>query len=152
MTSGIRGTDAKNAVKAVKTAPGAEIIIDERLIEMDYGPYEGMDLREPAPEVRAFFMDFVNVPAPEGMEPLYEVVERLGRFLEDIKKEAESSDILVSTHAIAMKGALEYLTPESRGSYWSKYIGNCDIYTAEVRDGKYTVPVVLRSNDRPIEL
>ena len=117
----------KRAVStAEKIAPGSEIVIDERLIEMDYGPYEGMDLREPAPEVRTFFMDFVNVPAPEGMEPLDEVVKRLGRFLEDIKGEAETSDILVSTHAIAMKGALEYLTPESRGSYWAKYIGNCE--------------------------
>ena len=134
----------KRAVStAEKIAPGSEIVIDERLIEMDYGPYEGMDLREPAPEVRTFFMDFVNVPAPEGMEPLDEVVKRLGRFLEDIKGEAETSDILVSTHAIAMKGALEYLTPESRGSYWAKYIGNCEIYTAEVMDGMYTVPAVL---------
>lgn len=135
----------KRAVRtAEKTAPGAELIIDERLIEMDYGPYEGMDLRDPAPEVMAFFRDFVNVPAPEGMEPLHEVTERLGSFLEDIKKEAETLNILVSTHAIAMKGALEYLTPESRGSYWSKYIGNCEIYAAEVRDGMYTVP-------RPVE-
>ena len=131
----------KRAVStAEKIAPGSEIVIDERLIEMDYGPYEGMDLREPAPEVRTFFMDFVNVPAPEGMEPLDEVVKRLGRFLEDIKGEAETSDILVSTHAIAMKGALEYLTPESRGSYWSKYIGNCDVYISEVTDRGYGVP------------
>ena len=31
------------------------IITDERLIEMDYGPYEGMDLENPAPEVMAVF-------------------------------------------------------------------------------------------------
>lgn len=131
----------KRAVRTAEAiAPGAECIIDERLIEMDYGPYEGMDLRAPAPEVMAFFEDFVNVPAPKGMEPLHVVVERLGRFLEDIKEEAETSNILVSTHAIAMKGALEYLTPESRGSYWSKYIGNCDIYAAKVRNGTFTVP------------
>lgn len=128
---------------AEKIAPGIEITVDERLIEMDYGPYEGMDLRNPAPEVMAFFMDFVNVPAPDGMEPLHEVVERLGRFLEEIREEAAVRNILISTHAIAMKGALEYLTPDSHGSYWSKNIGNCDIYAAEVKDGKYTVPVML---------
>ena len=133
--------------RAVRTAeiiaPHAERVIDERLIEMDYGPYEGMDLRAPAPEVMDFFEDFVNVPAPEGMEPLPDVVSRLGSFLEDIRKEAEEKNILLSTHAIAMKGALEYLTPDSHGSYWSKNIGNCDIYAAEIRDGKYTVPVML---------
>ena len=49
-------------------------------------------------------------------------------------------DILISTHAIAMKGILEYLTPGSDGAYWSKYIGNCAVYVAENRDGKFSVP------------
>ena len=134
-------------IRAIQTAEvighDAEITIDDRLIEMDYGPYEGMDLRKPAPEVMAFFMDFVNVPAPEGMEPLPDVVARLGRFLEEIKEEAACRNVLISTHAIAMKGALEYLTPDSHGSYWSKNIGNCDIYAAEVKDGSFTVPVII---------
>ena len=117
-----------------------KVMIEDRLIEMDYGPYEGMDLRDPAPEVMTFFKDFVHNPAPEGMEPLNEVVSRLGEFLEEIKEDAEAQNILISTHAIAMKGALEYLTPESKGNYWSKYIGNCAVYTAEVKDGKWTVP------------
>ena len=39
-----------------------------------------------------------------------------------------------------MKGLLEYLTPDSNGAYWSKYIGNCEVYSAEVKDGAYTVP------------
>ena len=126
---------------AKRIAPDVEITVDDRLIEMDYGPYEGMDLRNPAPEVIDFFMDFVNVPAPEGMEPLPDIVKRLGEFLKDIVREAEIKNILISTHAIAMKGALEYLTPESRGSYWAKNIGNCDIYASEVKNGKFSVPV-----------
>lgn len=133
--------------RAVRTAeiiaPDAERVIDERLIEMDYGPYEGMDLRDPAPEVMDFFEDFVNVPAPDGMEPLSDVTARMGSFLEDIREEAAEKNILISTHAIAMKGALEYLTPDSHGSYWAKNIGNCDIYAAGIKDGKYTVPVIL---------
>ena len=50
--------------------------VDSRLIEMDYGPYEGMDLTHPAPEIITFFSDFVHNPAPEGMEPLPEVSGR----------------------------------------------------------------------------
>ena len=132
-------------IRALQTAkaiaPEAEIVVDNRLIEMDYGPYEGMDLRNPAPEVLEFFKDFVNVPAPEGMEPLPDVVARLGDFIEEIREEAEHCNILLSTHAIAMKGALEYLTPDSHGSYWSKYIGNCEIYVAEAEKGDFSVPV-----------
>ena len=121
------------------------IITDERLIEMDYGPYEGMDLEKPAPEVMAFFMDFAGTPAPDGMEQLGDVTARLGEFLEEIHDEALKGNILISTHAIAMKGALEYLTPGSRGGYWSKYIGNCDVYAVEVTESGYGVPYALTS-------
>jgi broad specificity phosphatase PhoE len=133
--------------RAVQTAelvaPSVPVRIDKRLIEMDYGPYEGIDLKTPPPEVIKFFGDFVNNPAPEGMEPLPDIVKRLGEFLKDIVREAEIKNILISTHAIAMKGALEYLTPESRGSYWAKNIGNCEIYASEVKNGKFSVPVCM---------
>ncbi len=129
-------------VRAVQTAelaaPGADIRIDDRLIEMDYGPYEGTDLRNPPPEILEFFSDFVHNPAPKGMEQLSSVVDRAGAFLEEIRN--QSGNILISTHAIAMKGLLEYLTPDSGGSYWSRYIGNCEIYTVENRGGILGIP------------
>ena len=133
-------------VRAVQTArivaPGSEPLVDERLIEMDYGPYEGMSLASPAPEVAAFFRDFAHVPAPDGMEQLGDVVARAGRFVEDRCRTA--GNVLVSTHAIAMKGILEYLTPGSNGAYWSTFIGNCEIYVTEYRDGVFSVPVPFR--------
>ena len=137
-------------VRAVRTAQiiagdSVGVITDDRLLEMDYGPYEGTSLEPPAPEVLYFFMDFINHPAPDGMESLESVTGRLGDFLEEIREEAaKGGDILISTHAIAMKGALEYMTPESGGSYWSKYIGNCGIYQIGIRDGVYEVPFEIR--------
>lgn len=119
-------------------APEAEPVLDDRLLEMDYGPYEGTDLTNIPPELQEFFRDFAHNPAPEGMEQLSSVVERAGSFVEDIR--ALPGDILVSTHAIAMKGILEYLTPGSNGSYWSKFIGNCAVYAAEVEDGQIGIP------------
>ena len=120
-------------------AEGIPQTVEERLIEMDYGPYEGMSLNDPAPEVLAFFKDFAHTPAPAGMEPLDDVVARMGSFLEDIRDIGAHEDVLVSTHAIAMKGALEYLTPDSHGSYWSTYIGNCALYVCGVEaDGTWT--------------
>ena len=136
-TSPLRRAVQTAALIAGETVP---LRVDERLIEMDYGPYEGMDLRAPAPEVLAFFRDFVNVPAPAGMEKLSAVTARLGAFLEQLQPEAEERDILVSTHAIALKGALEYLTPASRGSYWAKNIGNCAVYRTAPTSGGYRVP------------
>ena len=129
-------------MRAVQTAdiiaPDSAPTIDDRLIEMDYGPYEGLDLAHMPPEVLTFFSDFVHNPAPEGMEQLSSVVERAGSFLETIRE--LRGNILISTHAIAMKGLLEHLTPDSKGSYWSKYIGNCAIYTVENDNGQFGIP------------
>ena len=131
--------------RAVQTAeiaaPGVPILTDERLIEMDYGPYEGADLHNPPPEILTFFSDFVRNPAPEGMEPLADVTGRVGAFLEEIK--ALPGNTLISTHAIAMKGALEYLTPDSRGSWWSKFIGNCAVFAVENAAGVLGVPAAV---------
>ena len=104
--------------------------------------YEGTDLNHLPPEIMTFFSDFAHNPAPDGMEQLSSVVKRAGAFLEEIKN--LEGDILISTHAIAMKGILEYLTPGSEGSYWSKYIGNCAIYAAETSNGTIGVPRLWR--------
>lgn len=129
--------------RAVQTAelvaPGVPVVCDERLIEMDYGPYEGVDLKNPPPEVVTFFSDFVHNPAPESMEQLSDVVDRTGEFIEALR--GLVGDVLVSTHAIAMKGILEYLTPDSRGSYWSRYLGNCAVYAIETAGGHLGMPV-----------
>ena len=133
-------------VRALQTAqiivPGLPLAVDDRLIEMDYGPYEGADLKHLPPEVITFFQDFVHNPAPRGMEPLETVVRRAGAFMEERCRSSEN--ILISTHAIAMKGILEYLTPGSGGTYWSKYIGNCEVYITEFQDGHFLVPTKLK--------
>lgn len=132
-------------LRAVQTAqiiaPDTPITTDERLLEMDYGPYEGADLKNPPSELTVFFKDFVHNPAPSGMETLEHVVERAGIFLEEMK--GLDGDILISTHAILMKGILEYLTPESRGKYWSQYLGNCAVYWAEMDKDEIKVPLEL---------
>jgi broad specificity phosphatase PhoE len=129
------------AFETGKIVSGRKPVTDERLTEMDYGPYEGADLKSPPPEILAFFRDFVNVPAPEGMEQLSEVTTRTGLFLKDIQD--LQGNILIATHAIAMKGILENLDPSAKGRYWSEYIGNCAVYGAENNNGRIGIPVQL---------
>lgn len=134
-------------IRAVQTAeivvPNKRITLYDHLIEMDYGRHEGTDLKNIPEEIRVFFSDFVHNPAPESMEQLSEVLKRTGEFLDDIK--SISGNILISTHAIAMKGILENLTPDSQGGYWSKYIGNCALYVADNQDGHIGIPTEYKS-------
>ena len=134
-------------IRAVETAkiiaPNTTPTLDDRLLEMDYGPYEGMDLTYPAPEIVTFFRDFIRNPAPAGMEPLADVTARMGAFLEEIRD--LPGNILISTHAIAMKGGLEHLTPDSHGSYWAKFVGNCAIFAVDNAGGRFGLPEELKN-------
>ena len=133
------------AVDTAKIVSGHDFVqIDYRLIEMDYGPYEGMDLSRPAPEVAVFFSDFVHNPAPKGMEQLSDLVKREGSFMEDIKESSRGKTVLVSTHAIAMKGILQYLTRDPKQPWWSHYIGNCAVYKTEIEGNSYRIPKEVR--------
>ncbi|MBE6028907.1 MAG: GNAT family N-acetyltransferase [Clostridiales bacterium] len=137
---------------AIIVGENVPIRTDDRLLEMDYGPFEGTDLTSPPPEIIRFFGDFVNQPAPEGMESLSHVTQRLGGFLEELRSNPPEGDVLISTHAIAMKGALEYLTPDAGGSYWGKHIKNCDVYVTTLEDGTYTVPVPVEEQGGTVQL
>lgn len=75
----VTGADGDEASEA------PEIILDDRLKEMDYGPYEGADLKNLPEALKEFFSDFNRNPAPEGVEQLPDLVKRLGGFLEAIK-------------------------------------------------------------------
>ena len=143
---------ARRTAEIVVSAPGTgaqegagaeDMILEPRLIEMDYGPYEGRDLKNLPEEMLYFFKDFKHHPAPDGVEQLPDLVARLGSFLEDLRAQlgdTRGENILLSTHAIAMKAALEYLTPGSDGAYWSKFVKNCAVYRFDLVDGEFTVP------------
>ena len=49
----------RRAVQTAELVSGnrVSVQIDQRLIEMDYGPYEGVSLASPPPEIITFFSD-----------------------------------------------------------------------------------------------
>ena len=136
--------------RAVRTAmivaglkDDTKIIRDDRLLEMDYGPYEGLSLEHPSPEVLDFLMG--SHKEPEGMEKLAHVTARMGGFLEEIRRSGSGRG-RISTHAIAMKGALEYLTPGSNGGWWPRELGNCDVFVTEVQENGFSLPRAVYAN------
>lgn len=123
-----------------------ETVLDDRLLEIDFGPYEGVDLTDMPEELKFFFKDFINHPAPKGVEQLEDLKARLGAFLEDVKRDllaggGADRNVLISTHAIALKAAMEYLDPEAHGRWWMTFVKNCAVYAFDIVDGKFTVPV-----------
>ena len=133
-------------IRAIQTAkliaPDAVPLMDDRLTDMDYGPYEGVGINALPREVSAYFRDFVHKPAPEGMEQLGSVMRRAGAFLDERCR--TGGNILIVTHAIIMKGLLEHMTPEAFGSFWPRHMGNCALYAASYAPGDaWSVPAEL---------
>ena len=140
----------RRAVDTARILAGEDVPLrtDERLMEIDCGPWEGADLRDPAPELGAFFSNIFLHPEPEGMEPLRHVTERLGEFLRDLSAEVSPEEtVLIATHAIALKGALENLDPMPDGGWWNYPVHNCCGYAFALENGAYTKPEEINTQD-----
>ena len=130
-----------------------QIEIDERLLEMGYGPYEALRFEELGEDVFRFLRDPEHVPAPEGMEPIPALVERLGDFLRSLAAEEGEERILVVSHGVAIRAMLRNLQQVS--SAWRMPIENCVLYQSSIRQGRFSeitkVPVETESGDEPGE-
>jgi probable phosphoglycerate mutase len=85
---------ARDTAQAIADAAGVPLTVDERLIEIDYGPFEGLDrdgaLAQLGAPFEAWRADPFGAPVP-GMEPLAVALERAG---------AATADALVHEHPV----------------------------------------------------
>ncbi len=91
----------------IKQATGAEIIVDERLREVDCGPHEGKTsnaLKElDGRKAQVLRQSQEETPEPRhhlpGMEPLAQIQERISSFLDDVLPRHRGEHVAVVTHA-----------------------------------------------------
>lgn len=91
-----------------------EVIPDPRLMELNFGNWEGKfwtDIDQ-TPEAQAWFADYVNTPTPNG-ESHAQMIQRCKAFLEEIKA-TNHENICLITHGgpiRAMKSIIENTPP-----------------------------------------
>jgi probable phosphoglycerate mutase len=77
---------ARDTAQAIADATGAPLTVDERLTEVDYGPFEGLDRDGARERIGAAFeawrADPFGAPVP-GMEPLTDALGRAGAATAD---------------------------------------------------------------------
>jgi len=92
---------AHNTAQAVAEVCGAELIVDERLLEQDFGVYEGASFDDPGfLEIRNYFA----FRYPQG-ESFMQVAVRVYSLLDGIKARQEQIDgaVLLVTHGMVCK-------------------------------------------------
>lgn len=113
-----------------------DVIIDERIIETNFGKYElkkyylmgiRMTLYWALPEI---------FPAPKSVETIESMVKRSSSFL----KELESKDyenVLVTCHGGIIRALCGYLEDKANGIVWRPKPHNCEIRIYESINGKH---------------
>lgn len=121
--------------------------IDERIIEIGFGIYEGYSaIYDPAfpcpdPDWHFFIDDPARYTAPENAESFAMLLERTGSFLDQLKVQAESSEetVLVSVHGCTSRALLYHMTDGiDLSHYWQGGVPkNCAVSIAESHGGDW---------------
>ncbi|WP_294429674.1 histidine phosphatase family protein [uncultured Treponema sp.] len=107
------------------------IIIDNRLIEMSFGVFEGV---EKAYENRdcqmfAFFTDPEHYIAPEGGESFEELFARTGNFLKEVVEPdlTAGKDVLIVGHGAMNSSIICQVKNIPLAQFWEAGIENCKL-------------------------
>ena len=123
---------ARETAEIVLKGRDIPIITDERLTEMCFGVYEGVENSFSIPDCpinQLFFSpDEYTTPAV-GAESLDELFERTGEFLEDVVKPLlkDGKDILIVGHGAMNSSIVCRVRNIPRKEFWSAGIENCKL-------------------------
>lgn len=130
---------AKETAEIVLKGREVPLFVDDRIIEMGFGPLEGKDMREVTDETRLFFMHPEQYIVPDGAEGFDEVLAREKSFLDELIENPQYRDcnILVATHGAALRGLMAVLEEKPLSRYWEGGVHkNCGMSIVDVVDGK----------------
>ena len=137
---------AKQTAKLVLDNSGnknVDIQIDDRLIEMDMGIYEGKSIKPdnlevPVAKILLYKLNpFISGRFKNG-ESASECCKRTQSFLYELAKK-DYECVLVSTHGAALRAMLHKLY-KNRLSYWQGIVPlNCSVSIIDVKDNKLTL-------------
>ena len=107
------------------------VIIDERLIEMGFGEYEGIkdSFNLPDCNVNVLFNNPEEYIADKGAESLDELFARTGQFLTDIIEPElkKGKDILIVGHGAMNSSIICQVRGRSYAHLWDEGIENCKL-------------------------
>ncbi len=121
---------AKRTAEIVNKNMKVPIIIDDRIIERDYGAFEGVD-KSTVDFKSAWKLD--GTGQYETMESPTNLFSRIEDFLQDVKKKYYNQNILIITHGGLIRG-MNYVVNKTLGlDELNKFsVPNCSIVTYEI--------------------
>lgn len=119
---------ARQTASAVAEKLNIPVIEDSRLVEQNYGIYEGMDRKTPGfLENKRHFA--VRYP---GGESMMDVAHRIYGLLEDVKRDHAGKNVLLVCHGGVLRLVRSYFEPMTNEEYFHYSPGNADIREYEL--------------------
>lgn len=106
--------------------PEEQIITDERIVEADFGRYEGCKYSGMGPAMTAYWACPEIFPAPKTVETIAQMTARAHSFLEDLKKQPYERVLLVC-HGGIMRVLTGQLEGNPRGYHWRPKPQNTEV-------------------------
>lgn len=107
------------------------IIYDDRLKEMSFGEYEGVEncFEKDGTMIQKFFRDPANYVADRGAESFDELFGRTGEFLKEMVEPrlAKGEDVLIVGHGAMNSSIVSQRKGLARKDFWSQGIDNCKL-------------------------
>ena len=116
-----------------------QLILDPRVQEIDYGPYDGKKILSLPLKVLAFLIAPYKHDTPEGIESVEHLYQRAEGFLQEISSRDGKEKILVVTHGIAMRVMIGCIQGMDCHELWKNKvsIGNCALFHILVKDHQF---------------
>ena len=133
---------ARETAEIILAGRNIPILDEERVIEVNFGSYEGCDFDIPDEHIQNFFTAPEKYKSTRGSESMESIFARMRSFLKDLSENAELEDktILVSTHGAALSGLLTVIKGNPVDKYWAGGLHkNCGYSIVEVKDGKAVI-------------
>ena len=113
-----------------------EVIIDERIIETDFGKYELHKYSGLGPRMSLYWALPEVFPAPPTVETVASMVQRSREFLQELEQK-DYENVLVSCHGGIIRALTGYMMDRKNGICWRPKPHNCEIRVFESVDGKH---------------
>jgi broad specificity phosphatase PhoE len=114
----------------------SDIIIDDRIIEVDFGNYESCSYYKLGPAMTLFWLLPEVFPAPKTVESVPSMVKRTSEFLRELEQK-DYENVLVVCHGGIIRALCGYLEDRKNGIKWRPKPKNCEIRVYESVNGSH---------------
>ena len=112
----------------------SDIIIDERIIETDFGKYEQRPYATMGLPMNLYWMLPEVFPAPRTVETTAQMIERVRSFFTELEAK-DYENVLVACHGGIIRVIRGYLEDAKKGYVWRPRPRNCEIRVYESVNG-----------------